>query len=226
MKQIIKDKEPRSLTEHRAQGGFYYNLNRDELRNSLLDEQGFICCYCMKRIPQKLKNEDSEKHFPSCKIEHVKCQSKNPELELNYQNLLVACNGNHGYPKKMQTCDTFKRERNLSFNPADTDRNIEGFIRFKANGQIFSDDDTIDKELNNVLNLNTKDLKDVREAFYIEIQKRIIQEGKKRKGKEIQRKFYEKEKNKLLTMRNGKFEPYCMVGVYLINKKLKKFDEN
>jgi hypothetical protein len=70
----------------------------------------------------------------------------------------------------MQTCDSYKGENDLSFNPTDTQRNIEGFIKYSANGEIFSDNETINQELNEVLNLNTKDLKDIRELFYKEIQ--------------------------------------------------------
>lgn len=226
MKQIIKNKEPRSLTEHRAKGGDYSNLHKNELRDSLLEEQGYICCYCMRRIPKKLNEKEIKSHFPDCKIEHVKCQSENPDLELNYNNLVMACNGNHGFPRKIQTCDTFKGERDLSFSPADTNKNVENVIKFKANGEIFSDDETVNRELNEVLNLNTKNLKDIREVFYKDIQGRIILEGKRRKGKDIQKKFYEREKQNLLALKDEKFDPYCMVGVYLINKKLKKIDEN
>jgi len=164
------------------------------------------------------------KHFPSSKIEHVKCQSKNPDQELNYQNMLLACNGNHGLTKKMQTCDTYKDERDLSFNPANPSRNIEDFIKYRANGEIYSDDKIINTELSEVLNLNTIDLQGVREFYYREIQNRIINEGKRRRGNDIQIRFYKSEKEKLLRMFGGNFKPYCMIGVYLINKKLKKYD--
>jgi len=227
MKQIIKNQEPRSLVQHRAQKGTYGSLptvTKEELRSSILLEQGHICCYCMKRIPQKLTSEENEKNFPSSKIEHVKCQIVNPDQELNYQNLLLACNGNHGLPKIMQTCDTYKGEKDLSFNPADTSQSIETFIRYRSNGEIFSDDETIDNELNNVLNLNTKDLSDIRAIYYKEIQTRIILEGKKRIGKDIQKRFLRTEKEKLLTLTNGKLNQYCMVGVYLIEKKLSKLN--
>jgi len=225
MKQITKNEEPRSLLQHRAKGGTYAGLiheTKEELRSSLLVEQGYICCYCMNRIPKKLKEEEIEKNFPSSKIEHVKCQSQNSNQELNYQNLLLACNGNHGSPKIMQTCDTHKGESDLSFNPSATERNIESYIKYKSNGEIFSDDAIINTELNEVLNLNTKDLKDIREIFYKNIQNKIILEGKKRKGKDIQKRFYEIEKENLLTLTGGKYTPYCMIGVYMINKRLSK----
>jgi uncharacterized protein (TIGR02646 family) len=223
MKQIIKHNEPRSLIQHRAQKGNYENFHKDELRASLINEQGHICCYCMCRIPHTLKPDEREKNYPDSKIEHVKCRSKNSALALSYQNLLLSCNGKHGFPRQMQTCDSYKGENDLSFNPADTERNIEDYIKYSANGEIFSDDKMISQELNEVLNLNTKDLTDIREVFYKDIQTRIINEGKRRQGKEIQRKFYEAKKQQLLTLRDGKFEPYCMIGIYLINKKLSKF---
>jgi uncharacterized protein (TIGR02646 family) len=221
MKQIIKNKEPHSLIQYRAQRGNYDNLNKDELRASLIEEQGHICCYCMCRIPNNLKPAEIEKNYPDNKIEHVKCQSRNRELELNYQNLLLACNGKHGYPRQMQTCDTFKGENDLSFNPADTERNIENYIKYSANGDIYSDNETINREINEILNLNTKDLKDIREVFYKCIQEKIIREGKRRQGKDIQRRFYESEKQDLLTLKKNKYTPYCMIGIYLINKKLR-----
>ena len=226
MKQIIKNKEPRSLTEHRAKGGNYFNLYKNELRDSLLEEQGYICCYCMQRIPKKLNENEVEKNFPDCKIEHVKCQSENPDLELDYDNLLMACNGNHGFPKKMQTCDTFKGERDLSFSPADRLRNIENFIKYLPNGEIRSDDPVIDDEIDSVLNLNSLDLKKIREVYYRNFKQQIVDEGKRRKGKTIPKKYYEEEKQRLIDSAIHKFPQFCMVGVYLINKKLKKFDEN
>ncbi len=222
MKQITKNNEPRALIQHRAQKDNYDNLNKNELRDSLIEEQGHICCYCMCRIPHKLKQHEIDNNYPDSKIEHVKCQSKNRNLELNYHNLLLACNGRHGYPRQMQTCDTFKGENDLSFNPADNAKNIEDCIKYSANGEIYSDDETINRELNEVLNLNTKDLKDIREVFYKGIQERIIRKGKRRQGKDIQKRTYESEKQELLMLKKGKYIPYCMIGIYLINKKKNK----
>jgi uncharacterized protein (TIGR02646 family) len=226
MKQITKNAEPRSLIQYRANRGTFDDMPsdiKDNLRSSLLDEQGHICCYCMKRIPQKLNSKEIEKNYPSCKIEHVKCQSKNHDQELAYKNILLACNGNHGSPKKMQTCDTYKGENDLSFNPANSAINIESLIKYAANGDIYSDDETINTELSEILNLNTKDLRDIRAILYKDIQDKIIREGKQRSGKEIQKHFYESEKERLLLRNDDKLTPFCMIGVYLVNKKLRKY---
>lgn len=54
MIQIIKCKEPRSLTEYRMNKDATYNnlpTNvRQDIRECLLKEQGCLCAYCMRRI--------------------------------------------------------------------------------------------------------------------------------------------------------------------------------
>jgi uncharacterized protein (TIGR02646 family) len=225
MKKIEKGREPKSLTEQRAKRGDFDGLQKDELREQLLNEQGFICCYCMRRIPQTLSLEQIEKNYPSSKIEHVLPQ-ENPKYSdqvLNYNNLLIACNGNHGQSPRIQTCDSSKGKREISFNPSDKNRDIENYIRYNGEGRIFSDTSLIEYELNKILNLNTDDLKRVRAEIFRNINNRINQEGKIRQGKDIQKRFFESEKKRLLTKQGGKFDEYCMVGVYLLNKKLAKY---
>lgn len=217
MKFINKNNsEPASLTEYRAsQFSSFNEMNKDDVRTSLLNEQGHICCYCMKRIPETSKT-------PSSKIEHFKCRDNFQDEELNYNNMLLSCSGNQGLPELLQTCDTFKGNKDLSFNPASRDRNIEQLIKYKANGEIYSSDNTLNDELEAVLNLNVKILKNNRRVLYEEVQNRIRIEGKKQDGKALKKRFLEKEKEKLLTLKSGKFREYCMVGIHVIDKKLKK----
>lgn len=216
MKAIIKRTEPVSLTEHRAkQHASYANLPKGDTRESLLIEQGHICCYCMKRIPESNTN-------PSSKIEHFLCQDDNEDKELNYKNMLLACSGKQGSPLKLQTCDTRKGNLILTHSPSNQARNIEALIKYKANGEIYSTDDSFNAELEAVLNLNVKNLKDNRRAIYEEVQKRIRIEGKKLGNKTLTKRFLRSEKAKLLNLTNGKFSEFCMVGVYVIDKKLKK----
>ena len=221
MKQISKGREPRSLTEHRSRGGDFDGLSKDELREQLLAEQGYICCYFMKRIPQSLTPEQIQNNYPGCKIEHVLSQEKHSDQELDYQNLLVACNGNHGQPKNVQTCDTFKGKEDLNFNPAGR-RNIEELIKYTGLGVIYSDNEQLNSELNDILNLNTYDLKRIRAERYKFFNDKIVQEGKRRIGKDIQKRFYESERQNLLAKTREKYDQYCMIGVYLLDKKLSK----
>lgn len=216
MKRIVKGNEPASLVEHRAsQHGSYANLNNNDVRTSLLVEQGHLCCYCMRRIPESGKT-------PGSKIEHFLCQEDHKGEELNYRNMLLACLGNEGSPKRLQTCDSFKGSTTLSVNPSDNARNIEDLIVYKANGEIYSPDDQLNIDLDSVLNLNVKSLKDNRREIYLAVQNRIQIEGKKIGKQSLKKRFLEKEKEKWLALSSSKYKEYCMVGVYVIDKKLKK----
>lgn len=216
MKAITKRNEPASLTQHRAnKPSFYENLPKDDTRNSLLAEQGHICCYCMRRIPESGKT-------PGSKIEHFLCQDNYSQEELNYGNMLLACLGNEGSPKRLQTCDTKKRNLTLTHSPCNQARNIENLIKYKPNGEIYSTDQNFNTELEEVLNLNVKGLVDNRRVIYEEIQNRIRIEGKRQGSTALKKKFLESEKAKLLTLNDGKHSPFCMVGIYVIDIKLKR----
>jgi uncharacterized protein (TIGR02646 family) len=216
MKAITKGNEPISLTQHRAnKPAFYENLSKDDTRTSLLAEQGHICCYCMKRIPESGKT-------PGSKIEHFLCQDNHSQEELNYGNMLLACLGNEGSPKRLQTCDTKKGNLNLTCSPCNQARNIEYLIKYKPNGEIYSSDETVNTELEEVLNLNVKNLADNRRVIYEEVQNRIRAEGKRKGSVALKKKFLESEKAKLLALNKGKYSQFCMVGVFVIDKKLNK----
>lgn len=112
MKQIVKHQPPKSFVEFCAKPFAVYDgsgFPKEELKQSLLLEQGHICCYCMKRIP--------EHSSPYMKIEHFKCQSKpeNFHLILDYKNLFGACTGNENKPKNLRTCDTKKENADLTY---------------------------------------------------------------------------------------------------------------
>jgi len=218
MKAIIKANEPVSLTEHRTKKySSFANLNKNDTRASLLMEQGYICCYCMRRIPESGK-------MPGTKIEHFLCQEHNRKEELNYKNMLLACFGNEGAPKRLQTCDTKKGNLDLTYSPSNQTRNIESLIQYKPNGEIYSSDKVFNIELEEILNLNVKNLVDNRRVIYEEIQNRIRIAGRQLGSSALKRKFLESEKAKLLALKNGKYAEFCMIGVYVIDKKLKKIN--
>ncbi len=55
----------------------------DELKNTLIKDQGFICCYCGKRI------EDDH----NTSVEHLLPKKAHKALTLNFENLLASCKG-------------------------------------------------------------------------------------------------------------------------------------
>jgi uncharacterized protein (TIGR02646 family) len=92
MKYIDKGPEPEILLKWKAKDKMYLrgkpNWNRldkgikDVLRITIAEEQGYICCYCERRL------NDVDYH-----IEHIKPKAKGkyPELQLEYDNMLCSC---------------------------------------------------------------------------------------------------------------------------------------
>jgi len=225
MKRIIKSAEPQSLVQHRANQPAYFDnlppVAKDDLRQGLLSEQGYICCYCMKRIPEKVEKNGVVSY--DMKVEHFKCKDSFSELQLTYSNLLGACTGNEGKPKKLQTCDTKKgNSTELTINPIARLPICETLFKYNAEGEISSidGDAAIDKQLNEVLNLNMQTLKDGRSEVFLEVQEKIKVESKKFKNDKAGFvRHLEMEKKYWLNQSDNKYRPYCMVAIYYLNKK-------
>lgn len=162
MRAITKGREPTSLTTHRlADHSDYANYaQKDDLREALVRDQQDLCCYCMGRIAASASD---------MKIEHWRCQSNYPELQLAYRNILGACLGGDGQPENLQHCDTRKGDSDLKWNPAERDHWIEQRVRFERDGQIVSDDVEFNGQLNAVLGLNLAHLRNRRGAVLASI---------------------------------------------------------
>lgn len=225
MKQINKLAEPQSLTQHRANQPAYYNglplESKEDLRQSLLAEQGHICCYCLKRIPEKIEKDGRINY--EMKIEHYQCQDIFPLLQLTYSNLYGACTGGEGKPKKLQTCDTRKGNSSLTINLNTNAPNCESLFKYNAEGEISSIDDSesINQQLNDILNLNMQTLKDGRREVYLEVQKKVETDSKLFGTGQLKLKYLESERQKWLGRNQDKYKPFCMVAVYYLSKKIK-----
>lgn len=169
MKHIIKGAEPTSLKEYRettdkaSYNGFG---NKADIRLQLIIEQRAICAYCMKRISM---DRDVALSKPKTEIEHYLSQDTHGDHDLDYQNMLGVCNGNQksrsdkSAQEHLLHCDKSKdSDENkpllpLTVNPLDI-RTVR-LIKFKRDGEIYSDNRTIDKDLKTILNLNEQTLK-------------------------------------------------------------------
>lgn len=97
MRHINKREEPDIFARWKAQANedwrpTYADLRgneKDAVHRSLLDEQGFICCYCECEI-DKVHSD----------IEHLKPRNRFPEEQLDYDNLLCSCRGGEGSVRK------------------------------------------------------------------------------------------------------------------------------
>src|SRR5437016_11099382 len=109
MRPIVKGAEPMSLATHRAKPNADYDnySKKGDLRESLVRDQGGLCCYCMQRIhPDETR----------MKVEHWLCQKDHGAQALDYGNLLGACLGGEGRPRRFQHCDTRREWSSLQRN--------------------------------------------------------------------------------------------------------------
>lgn len=151
MIEIKKGKEPPALIAYRKTPyATYADMPKDihdAVLESLMQEQGYICAYCMCRIPQKGK-------IPAATIEHWEPQSQTcSDRALDYRNMLAVCNGNRGCGnEEYMTCDAKRGSIPLTVHPLNslTLRSIQ----YKSDGTIFSPNSDINSDLNETLNLN------------------------------------------------------------------------
>lgn len=90
MKYIVKNEEPKAFSdwkkeESRDRWGEFQNPLKSEVRDALVEEQGYICCYCGTRVR---KDHNTV-------IEHLKPKDKGlyPELMFEYNNMIASCPG-------------------------------------------------------------------------------------------------------------------------------------
>ena len=140
----------------------YDLLNHAEkqiLLDSLMKEQGHLCAYCMRKIPDRRPMPETvdpvtiEHWFPRNPPNH-----EEHGQGLDYNNLLAVCSGNRGRKKTRKprdlTCDAKRANHHsqLTLNPCDPS-SLE-HIRYKENGEMFSDDPAIQDDITVKLNLN------------------------------------------------------------------------
>lgn len=88
MKHIVKLREPQSFSDWKAMANeswqpTYADLRgqiKQSVKQALMDEQGYICCYCERRLM------DGDSH-----IEHFRPQNDPQADSLDYANLLCSC---------------------------------------------------------------------------------------------------------------------------------------
>ncbi|GJD21553.1 hypothetical protein RIVM261_065090 [Rivularia sp. IAM M-261] len=211
MKYIKKNIEPESFTVWKKLASddwqpCWDNFGKPEkiqVHNSLLREQGFICCYCERRISRDTSH-----------IEHFKPRKHYPDLALEYTNFLASCQ-RETKPKEPIHCGKKKDEwydEKLTVSPLIED--CAEFFRFTEDGQILATETlgqkeqaqaTIDK-----LNLNIDKLKVLRSQAI---------EGALEDFEELSNI----EKEVLLqgfeqTNADGEYEEFCSTIVYIMKQ--------
>lgn len=206
MRKIEKNAEPKEWTEYRLTPGVDYQ-SIPELRDSLLKEQGYICAYCMRRIPTKDDNSNE-----TSRIDHILSRGKHDDLKLNYQNMVICCPGaidNNFH------CDKSKGKNDITFNQYD-DSCISTISYKTKDGKIESSNTGFNSEIETLLNLNHPLLKKNRQQTLSGAIQFLSQKKRTWKKAEIQKILTDwNSKDK-----NGQIKPYCGIITWYLNKKI------
>lgn len=213
---IKKKNEPYKWKQYRNTPNAKYAA-MEELRDSLYEEQGYICAYCMRRIPCK-DRIDGKLTQEDHRIEHIKPREHYHELQLDYKNMVACCPGHLG---DNEHCDRLKSSDEISFSPLDP-----AFIAtiYYEDGKIKSSNEKYTKDIDDVLNLNDEALVKARKYMLAETINLIIREaGKKPWTKQMVEKYIQKYST--MHNENGqmKYHPFCGIVTYYLEKKLKQF---
>jgi uncharacterized protein (TIGR02646 family) len=241
MKLIQKQPEPNYLTNHRLKvntidDGIKIKTDYDSFckeiglgdiqpptgfRKHLLDEQGYLCAYCMRRIPHKHIEKDIEKD--DMKVEHRTSQTDKESIakkfDITHANMFACCMGNEGMKEKFQTCDTRKKDATITINP--TDKLHIDTIKYGLDGLITSTNPAFEVDINRTLNLNEKNLQKRREAIYQVVDKKTKDAYRTLKDRKTKNEYLNREIESWLKTKDSKHKEYCMVAVVYLRSRIK-----
>jgi TIGR02646 family protein len=208
MKQIFKTNPPSEFVDYCKTPGVSFStlssVSKRALKEHLLKDQGYICCYCGCEI---LNNEGT-------KIEHIKCQKRHPDLALCFDNMLASCDGgdkdrrNKVKPPHLLHCDAKKGNDDIPISPLD--KNIEKQIIYFDDGAVIGRGEE-GKELIKVLGLDAK---------YLVTQRRNVLES----YDDFSLDDLLNELKWITAKHDGKYEPFCFVSEQYIISLLDGFD--
>jgi uncharacterized protein (TIGR02646 family) len=160
MRTIQKGNEPPALRMYRAVPGAIYDGKdftpiKEEIREHLLRDQLYLCCYCLRRIskdtlPHPTKANASP--IVQMKVEHWQSQDSFPHFQLARTNLLGACLGGEGSPRSAHTCDTRKGEQVIALNPLNSAH--VATLHCTSIGRLESTNATFQEDIDERLGLN------------------------------------------------------------------------
>lgn len=173
MKHIKKGNEPTSFTLWKKDNPDKTfddfkkesTLNRN-LKDALMSEQGYLCCYCECRISRNYSH-----------IEHFKPKDKFPKLSLEYSNLFASCIKNP--PKGEKNCGHKKDNYYSDTLISPLEKDCHTHFTYNFDGTIEADDERGEESIREY-NLNSELLKKRR----IEVIEELLKSNSKNKIKD------------------------------------------
>ena len=219
MKYIIKGRPPQELRDFVNTSGASFNgcPCKNEWRKTLLEEQGYLCGYTMKRI---------ENNSLTTKIAHIEARDGTISKDLNHDNVVACCLGNQGKPREEQYADTRQGDKTLKhITPLKLE--CEQLIKYRETGEIRCADENVRKEILDddrihpkhfsLLNLNHRNLVNGRLGAYDAVKRKLTNavKGRDWRPRDIQ------DWISVYSTRDadGKFKEYCNFVVWRLNKE-------
>jgi uncharacterized protein (TIGR02646 family) len=174
--------------------------HKQALQDVIIEEQGYICAYCNRRI-HKQKPEDDEQ----LRMDHLDSKDKHPAKTLDYYNLVGCCYGDQREktrttPPRSVHCDVSKDNIELPLAIFPTNISCEEVLIYTSEGEILSNDTLVNEAINKTLNLNCEKLTTARKSKlspYVNV--------------DIDKDEAEKLVQHYQTFVGDKLEPYCGV---------------
>jgi len=185
---------------------------RTDILKDLLDEQGYLCAYCMRSI--SLDSATIE-HFIGQNYVDDKGNNIGKIEDTNYDNMLAVCHGN--FCKNETHCDSSRskyQDKRPLLNISPLNRQQMNNIKFSQSGVIYyeniDDESEINFDLNKVLNLNCDNIRNERKKI-IKVTKKILSQHK------FDKKFAQKELDYWEECNNS-YKAYCQVAIFELKK--------
>ena len=225
---------PKELTKHKNAKSkdfkpTFDNLSteaKEELKESLLKEQGYICAYCMKKINE---NAMSIEHFLS-KSRYNGTIENHKDFSLDYKNLLAVCENHNIHCDKFRSnCTeklgnkTVQKEFLHLPNPKEFHKHNIRFDYSKNNFRISCNDKNIEQDIETLLNLNCQTLTINRENAWLIVKKQLQKKNKQETDwANSEPVIREAKRIYLLHQHNTtKNEPYCGFICSMLEKVFK-----
>jgi len=190
---------------------------KDAWRDSLLQEQGWLCAYTMQSIEPGLISGSNKSKV---KLEHIEPQNNTKQNDLSHANVVAVCNGNEGFDPKDQYADTRKGQGILDRRLHPTNPAIENIILYRRNGEIYTGVPGLDEQLfdlddrpSSKLNLNYKTLLDGRKGAYEAVKHRLDKKDWSLPALSEAIRLFENPD------RQGRKIAFCGFVLYLLRKK-------
>ena len=176
---------------------------KHDVKEALLKDQRHVCCYCTGKIA-----------YETMKVEHWVSQSEDPTKRLEWSNLLAACDGGERSGNERH-CDAQKSSTPITLDP--TRQEHINKLSYTNSGVMKSDVESIDKDIDETLNLNTPKLQRARMSAWDGFRKACeMKREKLSKDTAYTEKLLQKVRN-LVDREHA--SPYYDIIIYFLERK-------